>query len=107
MITILMTLFTDFCDDIEMRYNVGWVFISLILINLIANFGMMLYEQIRIQKLIIIKYYRRIAYYLKENCKKKLPIPELVEIDGMETAKRDISNMNILIIDDLLVEEDE
>ena len=37
-------LFTWFVDEIELRYKLGWVYVTIVLVNLFVNFGTMTFK---------------------------------------------------------------
>ncbi len=43
----MIILFTDFIDDNEMKYNLGWVLVSLILLIISANMSVVIFETIK------------------------------------------------------------
>ena len=64
-LTVGLTQFTDFCRNLAFRYNMGWMFVSVVILFLFVNVCYMLKGSLRHLKMIIIKYYRRCCHKLK------------------------------------------
>ena len=41
-LTYLNFLFTDFVSDIDMRYNIGWIFLGVLGLNVVINFAVII-----------------------------------------------------------------
>jgi hypothetical protein len=67
MLTIIVTVFTDFCPKPEARYNIGWGYIILNVINILYRFSALISSIFRRGRLYLIKYNRKFRFL--EKCK--------------------------------------
>ena len=60
LLTILSVIFTDFCPDTVFRYNVGWIFVGLLIFGLGCFLVFVFMDIFRSVRMMIIKYYRKL-----------------------------------------------
>ena len=73
-----MPLFTDFNNNVEMRYNVGWIFIGVFVTNMLVNFIILTINTIKRSVIEIKKVYKMLK---KKGIQVKIPKSSLSEID--------------------------
>ena len=72
-----LVIFTDFCPDKNQQYDIGgWAYISIMLLCIIFNLSLLLRPTVRLVRMILLKYYKRIKH---KYCKKEEPKVEAVE----------------------------
>jgi len=59
-LTDLLIIFSDYCDNLDTKYNAGWGFIGLVLLNIGFNFGMIFVGQYRTYRMVTVRYFRLI-----------------------------------------------
>ena len=115
--TIMLTIFTDHCPDPEMRYNIGWLCILCVVMNVLINFGLIFKDTFIMNYLIIRKYvlrcnYRRnrkiehakaeakVVYEKQQREEQMTPIQKMADDSGlMHTAKKFLdTKVNIMEI---------
>lgn len=62
----MMILFTDYVPSQEVKYNIGWIMISLILFNVFINICLIVYQTFLKLVLTIFKYVNLIQDFLKK-----------------------------------------
>lgn len=60
-------LFTDFVPDSTLRYDIGWLYIGIVIINLMCNFLLLFGNTIKSFKLLV----RKIVFKIKASIKNR------------------------------------
>jgi len=53
--TYLILLFSPFLDNMNIKYNIGWVLVGIVCLNMVINMLIMLYRTFRMVKMSLIK----------------------------------------------------
>lgn len=111
-LTCLLVIFTDYCWNSEARYNIGWIYIVINLLNILHKFGGVLFNFLRRCRLWVIRLKNRLRFFERFQRKEKPPAAEkyesvFEEVTFREQKKKSRSKkktpepqFNILIVDD-------
>ena len=73
-LTATLTIFTDFCPEVNMRYNTGWMCVGCMVFNVVINFGIMTFDTFLINFKICRKYF--IRYVFRTDVKRSTKLSE-------------------------------
>ena len=88
MLTIIVTIFSDFCPVAEARYNIGWGYILINIVNILLKFGGVFQRIVRYIKLRIIRFKNK--YKIFQRKKEKNP----KNIKEKQPKKKDKSKLS-------------
>ena len=91
-----MIFFTDYADDMEIKYFAGWVVLLIAALAFVFNIVVFLIFVTKNLKLVFIKYYNLIVFKLKQF---KVMIKKhygTYVSDESSTSENEFSNINIL-----------